>query len=35
MDIQPMVGGFSVGLAVWLFTVGIQASWRSFKQIAN
>lgn len=30
-----LMGGFSVGLAVWLFSIGTQAVWRAFKHVVN
>jgi len=35
IDSGILLGGFSVGLAVWLFSLGSQAIWKSFKHVVN
>ena len=35
MDSGLVVGGFTLGLAVWFFTLGSYYTWQSFKRIAN
>lgn len=33
--VSEIIGGFSVGLAVWLFTWGVNRSWLVFKGLIS